>query len=161
MCPRPKPTRTDPVAMGRETSDEAYVLDLADCVLGQQGQRQHRFEFLRGDPSPKRPNGTCLPVDAFYENLDLVIEYRERQHVEDVPFFDDRDTVSGVPRGVQRRSYDLRRETVLPEYGIECEVIGYQDLAHDSRRRLLRNREDDLSVLGTRLAKYRDGRSRT
>lgn len=147
--------------MGRETSDEAYVLDLVDCVLGVVGLRQHRFEFLRGDPSPSRLHGVSLPVDAYYPQLNLVVEYRERQHVKEVPFFDHRGTVSGVSRGVQRRIYDLRRETVLPEHGIECEVIGYHDLAHDSRGRLLRNREHDLSVLGTRLTKYRNGRSQT
>ncbi|WP_309751901.1 hypothetical protein [Novosphingobium sp.] len=44
-----------------------------------------------------------LPVDAWYPELALVIEYRERQHSEAVKFFDQRETVSGVGRGEQRR----------------------------------------------------------
>ena len=30
--------------------------------------RQHRFDFLRGDPTrtPKRPSGVPLPVDAYF-----------------------------------------------------------------------------------------------
>src|SRR5690606_2600377 len=37
------------VAKNRATSDEAYVLDICDEVLGLKGLRQHRFDFLRGD----------------------------------------------------------------------------------------------------------------
>lgn len=54
--------------------DEAYIVDLCDELLGCRAQRQHRFPFLCGD------SGRCLPVDAFYAGLNLVIEYRERQH---------------------------------------------------------------------------------
>jgi hypothetical protein len=53
--------------------DETYVLDICDRVLGVSGIRQHRFAFLQDD------TGTPLPVDAYYPELSLVIEYRERQ----------------------------------------------------------------------------------
>jgi hypothetical protein len=36
--------------MGRESSDEYYVLDLCDEALGERALRQHRFDWLRGDP---------------------------------------------------------------------------------------------------------------
>jgi hypothetical protein len=67
--------------MSRTGSDEAYVLDLCDEVLGAPGMRQHRFDWLLGDPNSA---GRCtrLPVDGYWPDHDLVVEYHERQHRE-------------------------------------------------------------------------------
>ena len=65
----------------RQNSDEYYVIGLCNEVLGQTASQQHRFEFLRGD------TGCKLPVDAYYEQLNLVVEYCETQHTEAAPFF--------------------------------------------------------------------------
>lgn len=112
------------------------MLGLCDRALGLRHCPQHTFEFLVGD------KGTRLPVDAYYEKLRLVVEYRERQHSEKVPFFDRKLTVSGVPRGDQRRLYDQRRREILPKYGIALVEFNYNDFPHDSRRRLLRTEAD-------------------
>ena len=58
----------------RSTSDEHYVLDLCDDILGFRGMRQFTFDWLRGDPSPSRPLGTKLPVDGYWSELGLVVE---------------------------------------------------------------------------------------
>ncbi|MEO6118506.1 MAG: hypothetical protein ABIP37_05490, partial [Methylotenera sp.] len=89
--------------------DEFYILELCDEVLKHIASRQHRFEFLRGD------SGRKLPVDAYYSDLKLVIEYRERQHSEAVTLFDKRMTVSGVSRGQQRAKYDELRRQETPK----------------------------------------------
>ncbi len=125
-------------------SDEHYVIDLCDEVLGTKARRQHRFDFLRGDARPGT-RGACLPVDAYYPELELVIEYRERQHTEAVSFFDklDRMTVSGVHRGEQRRLYDERRRKVLPEHGIRLIELSYTDFCHNAKKRLLRSEPED------------------
>jgi hypothetical protein len=130
--------------------DESYVIDLCDEVLGIRAMRQHRFDFLKGDA------GTKLPVDAYYEPLNLVVEYRERQHTEEVRFFDkpERMTLSGVHRGEQRKLYDERRREVLPENGIELIEFSYSDFAHNTSKRLVRNREEDVKVIRSCLAKY-------
>ena len=46
--------------MGRDTSDEAYVIDLCDRVLGIPGLRQHRFDWLLGDPASSADRWVCL-----------------------------------------------------------------------------------------------------
>ena len=74
------------------------MIDLCDEILGLKAIRQYTFPFLVGD------SGRRLPVDAFYEPHNLVVEYRESQHTEAVPFFDRKLTVSGCYRGEQRRS---------------------------------------------------------
>ena len=125
-------------SISRSGSDENYILDLCDEVLGQCSVQQHRFDFLVGDA------GTKLPVDAYYSNLNLVVEYRERQHTEAVKFFDRRQTVSGVGRGEQRKKYDDLRESVLPRQGIRLVILHYHEFAHSGAKRLQRVRERDL-----------------
>ncbi|ALV32254.1 hypothetical protein [Streptomyces sp. CdTB01] len=139
--------------MGRDESDEAYVLDLCDDLLGERGLRQHRFEWLLGDPGA---NGrrVKLPVDAYWPGQHLVVEYREIQHDQPVPHFDkpDRLTVSGVHRGRQRALYDARRDTLVPQHGMRLVVIRPADLDADSRGRLHRSRRADLQAVRKILA---------
>lgn len=129
----------------RKDSDEHYVLDLCDEVLGRKGLRQHRFDFLLGDPNAQ---GKCtkLPVDSYYPELNLVIEYKEQQHTKSNKFFDKPDlfTVSGVHRGEQRKIYDQRRLEVLPNHGIRVVEISYSDFECDGRGRVKRNYNNDL-----------------
>jgi len=90
-----------------------------------------------------------LPVDAYYETYKLVVEYREQQHTENVDFFDkpNRKTVSGVHRGVQRKIYDQRRRTILPQHGLKLVEISYSDFEYNSQKRIVRNKERDTEVV--------------
>ena len=131
--------------MGRENSDEAYVLALCDSVLDEIGMRQYRFDWLRGDPN-QTGRQVRLPVDGYWPRANVVVEYREAQHFWPVPHFDkpERLTVSGVHRGIQRALYDARREYLIPQHGIRLVIITLLHLASDSRGRLRRNRDEDL-----------------
>lgn len=139
------------------TKDENYVLDMCDRVLNQTSTRQHKFDFLLGDTNS---NGIAvrLPVDAYYENLNLVIEYRERQHTESVTFFDkpNRMTVSGVHRGEQRKIYDERRRNLIPKNGLTLVEISYTDFSHDNQKRIIRNEKQDPEVVRKLLKAYVD-----
>lgn len=142
---KPRATRRP---SGRAGSDESYVIDLCDEVLGEVAIRQHRFSWLRGDPDRAGARAK-LPVDAYYADHRLVIEYRERQHDEPVAHFDKPEviTVSGVHRGEQRRIYDRRREELIPSHGLRLVVIQPGDLASNRRGRLTRDRSRDLASL--------------
>jgi hypothetical protein len=125
--------------MGRDESDEACVIGLCDRVLGRTALRQHRFDYLLGD---QNRHGTCrkLPVDAFYLSLALVIEYRERQHSEAVPFMDQRTTINGFSRGEQRRRYDERRRVAFSKHGINLVELDFSMFDYDKgSKRLRRN----------------------
>lgn len=141
-------TATPRRAGGRDSSDEAYVLDLLDGILGARAQRQHRFPWLLGDPGANGSRAR-LPVDGYWPDLGLVVEYRERQHDEATAFFDkpDRLTVSGVHRGEQRRLYDERREHEVPAHGLTLVIVKPSDLAADARGRLLRLQDEDQDAL--------------
>nr|WP_315218410.1 HTH domain-containing protein [uncultured Flavobacterium sp.] len=135
--------------------DENYVLDLCDKVLKMSSSRQHKFDFLLGDPNSKGVSAR-LPVDSYYEKLELVIEYREKQHTESVSFFDkpNRMTVSGVHRGEQRTLYDERRRQVLPKNNINLVEISYSDFIHDSKKRIIRNPELDEKIIIQKLYSF-------
>lgn len=124
---------------GRSASDEHYVIDLCDEVLGLKASRQHSFDFLKGD------TGRRLPVDAYYEEIGLVVEYCESQHSESTPFFDRKMTVSGVTRGEQRRVYDKRRADILPKYGLRLVVIDYKDFG--TSKKLKRDKSADIEIV--------------
>lgn len=142
--PTSQPVRT----AARDASDESYVVDLLDAVLGEAALRQHRFEWLTGDAS-STGRTALLPVDAYWPSRRLVVEYRERQHDEPTPFFDrpDRMTVSGVHRGEQRRIYDQRREDLIPAHGLRLLIVRPAQLSADARGRLLRDESHDRRVL--------------
>ena len=135
----------------RPDSDEYYVLDLCDETLGVVGVRQARFDWLRGDPSPTRPRGSQLPVDGYWPELGLVVEFQEEQHSGPSPFFDRRHTVSGVGRGEQRRLYDERKRTLIPEHGLRLVVIEKSAFTLTSRK-IDRDRTRDLEVVRRHLA---------
>lgn len=132
----------------RGNSDEAYILDICDEVLGLKGLRQYRFDFLRGD------SGTKLPVDIYYPTLKLVIEYREKQHTEAVAFFDKRVTSSGISRGEQRKKYDELRRTEIPKNELELIEFDYSEFGHRKGKRLLRNKEEDEKIIREKLKKH-------
>lgn len=137
----------------RADSDEAYVLDLCDEILGSRGLRQHRFEWLLGDLSPKTGRRVKLPVDSFWPDESLVVEFRESQHFESTPFFDkpERITVSGVHRGEQRRRYDELRDSQIPEHGLKLVVIRTDDFA--TRRGRVVRVDSDIEVVRKALAR--------
>jgi hypothetical protein len=134
--------------------DQNYVVDLCDAVLGLVGHRDcYKLDFLRGDPGK---NGKCriLPVDAYYPDLRLVIEYRELQHSEPVAIMDRRPTVSGCSRGEQRKIYDERRRKVLSQMGYPLVEFDYTMFAHNARKRLRRDRTADLKVIQSKLKQF-------
>lgn len=135
-------------AISKRERDEKYVIDLCDEVLNIKAQRQHLFDFLLGDEG-KDGRRRKLPVDAYYPDLKLVVEYREEQHTQEVKHFDKPEvmTVSGVHRGLQRKLYDERRRKELPKHGIELVEIPFTTFACDRRNRIIRNKENDLKTI--------------
>jgi hypothetical protein len=130
----------------RKESDEKYVLDIVAEILGEKYEWQKRFDTLLGDPG-RKGNRIKLPVDAYFPDSNLIVEYREKQHYQPVSIMDRRMTVSGVPRGEQRKIYDLRKERWATDYSIRILVITYINLAHKPYGRLLRNRDEDRTII--------------
>lgn len=137
-----------PISTNRKDSDEAYIINICDMVLKEVSKKQHRFDFLRGD------TGVKLPVDAYYQKHNLVIEYMEKQHSEPVKFFDKKQTVSGVGRGEQRKIYDERRKKVIPENGIDFLTLSFKEFKYKSNKTLIRHLANDKAIVKFKLSKY-------
>lgn len=134
----------------RADSDEHYVLGLCDKAIGTRGERQSTFPWLVGDVTPKTGRARRLPVDGYWPVLKLVVEFQEKQHTEPVLLFDRRATVSGVPRGEQRRLYDQRKAETLPQHGIRVVVIHKFEFTTRADK-IVRDHERDLLVIRARL----------
>ena len=143
------------MAKQQRRADEAYALALCDEVVGSPSVREARFDWLRGDPGKGRV-GVPLPVDAFWPELNLVVEFYEYQHDRPNAHFDkpDRITVSGVPRAEQRRLYDARRVELLPAHGITLVVLRKGELTLTPRGSLAREKGSDLAVVSAKLAPF-------
>lgn len=104
---------------------ERYCAKLiSDTLGGVEYIENYRFDFLRGNPTPKRPKGVTLPVDAYYPTHKVVLEFRESQHYGDrFAFRDGRITATGETRKEQRKKYDKKREELLPANGIKLLII--------------------------------------
>ena len=129
----------------RTDSDEAYVLNLCDNILGTPSLRQFHLPFLVGDAN------TTLPVDAYYPRLKLVVEYREKQHSQEVRLFDHKWTRSNMTRDQQRAKYDQLRRDLLPKHGLTLIEIDYSELPHMSGSRKLLRKTEDSPVLERKL----------
>ncbi|MBN9150234.1 hypothetical protein [Microbacterium sp.] len=119
-------------------------------MIGVRGERQATFLWLVGDVSPTTGRARRLPVDGYWPALGLVVEFQEKQYTVAVPLFDRRATVSGVPRGEQRRLYDQRKAEILPQQGIRLVVIHKSEFTTKADR-IVRDHERDIAVVRARL----------
>ncbi len=112
---------------------ERYCAKLVSAALGGIEYKENcRFDFLRGNPTLKRPQGATLPVDAYYPVSKVVLEFREGQHYGNrFDFRDNRITATGETRKEQRQKYDRKREDILPTKGIKLLVIYDYQLTGD------------------------------
>ncbi|MEA3505039.1 MAG: hypothetical protein U9R32_07570 [Bacteroidota bacterium] len=140
--------------LSRLESDETYVIDLCDIVLEKRANRQKRFDFLLGDLHKDGKSRTKLPVDAYYENLNLVIEYTINQISEPVASLDKEETSSEVSREERKKIYDQRRAEELPKNDIYLVVLSNVDFTCDANNKIIRNQEADMVIVRDRLENY-------
>jgi hypothetical protein len=125
--------------------------------LEQKAERQKRFDFLLGDLHKDKKTRTKLPVDAFYESLNLVIEFHEPQFAEPSAIVEKPalKTASGVSREEQRRIYDQRRMEELPKHEIKFIIIPHTIFSYDTEYKIIRNAEKDLAKVKDVIDNYK------
>lgn len=109
--------RTDP--------DASYVLNLCDTFLSRPSFRQYRFPFLFD-------KGHALPVDVYYPELNLVVEYR----------------------GDDDGRLENHKRDMLLEHNVSLVVLRAADFPRDPGGRLRRLPEPIRAVLQSRLALF-------
>ena len=84
------------------------------------------FDFLRGDPTPSRPLGAKLPVDAYFPAYSLVIEYMGEQHSRPNRMMD-----RWPGRRDQRARYQARRTELLELNGIRLIRVWHTEVINE------------------------------
>ncbi|WP_052158192.1 hypothetical protein [Lacinutrix jangbogonensis] len=132
----------------RENSDEFYILDLCDELLKEKASRKHTFDSLLGDMHKKGKTRTKLPLAAFYEDANLVIEFLEKQNKSGLQLEKlDVMTVSGITRAEQIIRYNKRRRDVLQKKDINLIEIDYSLFECDNKKNLSRDKGKDVLLL--------------
>ena len=139
----------------RVNNDENYIINLCNDLLKDTASRQHRFPFLLGDFHRDKKSRTKLPVDAYYQNLNLVLEYRIKQP-EEIASLDKQTskTISGVSLDEQRKIYNQRRKEVLLRKEINLIEINYYAFEYDSEFNIVRDKEKDTEILKGILSEF-------
>lgn len=133
----------------RVNSDENYIINLCDELLNDTAARQHRFPFLLGDFHKDKKSRTKLPVDGYYEKLNLVVEYRVKQHIDETTISNKPEvkTVSRVSRSEQLKIYNQRKIDVLERKNINLIEINYYAFEYDNELKIIRNIEKDIEIV--------------
>jgi len=136
----------------RESSDEYYLVGLINEIFNTRASHQHTFDFLLGDYHKNGKTRTELPLDAYYKDLNLVIEFLDKQNSDSINR--DKMTISGVTRAEQREIYRLRKQSVLKGNDINLIEIDYAKFDCDDEQMLSRNKDKDISILKEILKHY-------
>ena len=129
-------TKKEKALQNIANSDEFYLVNLCDELLRQKASRKHTFDTLVGKLHKKGKMRTKLPLDAYYEELKLVIE-----------FFQKKETEESADREAQRKFYDQRKKDTLEKKEIRLIEINYALFDCNEEDRLVRNKENDCRVL--------------
>lgn len=123
----------------------AYVIGLVTELVGEEPEREKRFDWALGDASAKTGRTVRLPFDAVWERRRLIVEVDEDQHRRPVEWWDKPTvmTVTGVHRGEQRRIYDERKRTAARSEGYTVVEIPWERRPPPAKR----NRSDDLRAV--------------
>lgn len=98
---------------------------------------------------------TKLPLAAYYENANLVIEFLEKQNKTEEELAKlEVMTVSGVTRGEQIIRYNKRRKDILEKKNINLIEIDYALFECDKKNNLSREKDKDVRLLKKILKKY-------
>jgi hypothetical protein len=131
----------------RGNSDEYYLINLCDDLLSQRASRQHKFGFILGDLHKDEKTRTALPVDAYYKEAKLVLEFLKIEDDTIELGKPGRKTISGVDRAEQRKIYASRKRKGLDAKDIPFIEIDFTAFELDSENNLARNNEADVVVL--------------
>ncbi|WP_281847598.1 hypothetical protein [Olleya namhaensis] len=148
-------SKKDTAKAKRESTDEFYIVNLCDEILKEGASRKHTFSWLFGDMHKKGKTRTLLPVAAFYEEANLVIEFAEKKHKTEAQLAKLEElTVSGITRGQQIEKYNHRRKEMLAKKDINLITIDYALFETENKGKLVRNTAEDTTLLKKILKQY-------
>lgn len=140
-------TKKEQGKLNIENSDEYYLVNLCDEVLEQKASRKHTFDTLVGNLHKRGKGRTKLPLDAYYEDLELVIEFFEK--IDSVEELDDSKKLNQKEQGriAQRKYYDQLKKEAIIKKKLRLVEINYALFECNDENKLVRDAENDRLVL--------------
>ncbi|AXT52604.1 hypothetical protein D1818_17840 [Aquimarina sp. BL5] len=133
-------TKKEQNLLAIQNSDEYYLVNLCDELLQQKASRKHTFDTLVGNLHKRGKGRTKLPLDAYYEDLKLVLEFFRKNKATDE--LDEKEKA----RRAQIKYYkELKKKAVLTKK-LRLIEINYALFENDANK-LIRNAENDRLVL--------------
>lgn len=137
----PEITKKQQHLLDIQNSDENYLINLCDELLDKKASRKHTFDTLVGNLHKRGKGRTKLPLDAYYKDFKLVIEFFQTNNP--VNEVDEKEQA----RVAQIKYYDtLKKEAVLNK-SFRYMKINYAQFECDDTNKLIRNTENDILVL--------------
>ncbi len=124
-----------------QNSDEFYLVNLCDELLEQKASRKHTFDTLVGNLHKRGKGRTKLPLDAYYGDLKLVIEFSREDEV-----FEELDSKQQA-RMIQIQRYNQLKKKAILNKELRLMEIKYASFECDETNKLIRNAENDKLVL--------------
>ncbi|WP_299260226.1 hypothetical protein [uncultured Aquimarina sp.] len=124
-----------------QNSDEYYLVNLCDELLKQKASRKHTFNTLVGNLHKKGKGRTKLPLDAYYEDLKLVLEFFRKNEITDE--LDEEEKA----RKAQIKYYNQLKKKAILTKKLRLIEINYASFECDAENKLVKNSESDRSVL--------------
>lgn len=124
-----------------QNSDEYYLVNLCDELLKQKASRKHTFHTLVGNLHKKGKGRTKLPLDAYYEDLKLVLEFFDKNGTKDE--LDDKEQA----RKAKIKYYDQLKKKAILNKKLRLIEINYALFECNEVNKLVRNTENDMLVL--------------
>ncbi len=138
----PEVSKKEQKILDFKNNDENYLVDLCDKLLGREASRQHTFDELVGNLHKRGKKRTKLPLDAYYKDLKLVLEFHKPLET-DMEGLDEKEK----SRLTQMKYYNKLKKTTVLEKEMSYIEVHYTSFETDDNNRLLRNTENDLLVL--------------
>lgn len=124
-----------------QNSDEFYLVNLCDELLEQEASRKHTFNTLVGNLHKRGKGRTKLPLDAYYENLKLVIEFLRKD--KDFDALDKNEQA----RMIQVQRYNQLKKKAIVQKDLRLIEINYAAFECDEAGKLIRNEAHDKLIL--------------
>ena len=134
-------TKKEQSILNIQNSDEFYLVNLCDELLEQKASRKHTFDTLVGNLHKRGKGRSKLPLDAYYADLKLVVEFFRKD--ED---FDELDKKEQA-RMIQIKRYNELKKKAILKKDLRLIEINYTSFECDETNKLIRNTEDDKLIL--------------
>ncbi|WP_025740620.1 hypothetical protein [Aquimarina pacifica] len=135
-------TKKEQKLLAVQNSDEYYLVSLCDSLLKQKASRKHTFDTLVGNLHKRGKGRTKLPLDAYYEDLKLVLAFFEKNKVE-TGEVDEKEQA----RKEQIKYYNSLKKKAISNKKLRLIEVDYALFERNDAKKMIRNTENDTLVL--------------